>query len=149
MRRRHVIEGSEAILEVYDDKAMVIDANSESRYEYKPSTTLLYSGVSSITLELATRGELGQFIFHVIRTPSQSARDGIENVFTFPLSENALAKEVCAFINKQLQRSDLFISAKSKLAVAMQIKKLSEQLSAGELTFAEFEKEKRKILHRP
>jgi hypothetical protein len=149
MRRRHLISGSEAILEVYDDKVKVIEVNSSLRDEHHHSLALLYSALSGITFRSASQVELGHIIFHCARSSRHSVGNGVEPTFTFPLSENAHAEEVCAFINNQLKRSDIFTAAKSKLAVALQIKKLSEKLSAGELTLAEFENEKRKILFRP
>lgn len=150
MRRRNVINGSEAILEIYDDKAVVLEVNSGSSSDQSHSKALLYAALSGTSLELASPGTMGQIIFHAApglgRIPGNSTAKA---TFTFPYSENALATEVCDFIERQIERSDFSTSATSKLAISGQMLELAKKLNSGELTMDEFEIERRKLLKRP
>lgn len=150
MRKRNVINGSEAVLEVYDDKAVMLEANFGSNPEQSQSKALLYSALSGTILELARPGANGRIIFHTAQEPDQIAgKSTTETAFTFPFSENALATEVCEFIERQIKRVDFSTSATSKMAIAGQMLELATRLSSGELTMDEFEIERRKLLKRP
>jgi len=150
VRLRNVINGSEEVLEIYDDKAVVLEVNSGSSSDQNNSKALLYSALSGTTLVLACPGAMGQIIFHAApglgRIPGNSTANA---TFTFPFSENALATEVCDFIERQIERSDFSTSATSKLAISGQMLELAKKLNSGELTMDEFEIERRKLLKRP
>jgi hypothetical protein len=150
VRKRNVINGSEAVLEVYDDKAVMLEANFGLNPEQSQSKALLYSNLSGTSLELASPGTIGQIIFHTAPDPDRIAgKSTTETAFTFPFSENALATEVCEFIERQIKRVDFSTSATSKLAISGQMLELATKLSSGELTMDEFETERRKLLKRP
>jgi len=150
VRLRNVINGSEEVLEIYDDKAVVLEVNSGSNPDPNNSKPLLYSALSGTTLVLASPGASGQIIFHAApglgRIPGNSTAKA---TFTFPFSENALATEVCDFIERQIERSDFSTSATSKLAISGQMLELAKKLNSGVLTMDEFEIERRKLLKRP
>jgi hypothetical protein len=150
VRKRNVINGSEAVLEIYDDKAVILDANFSSNPEERQAKALLYSDLSGTSLEMASPGAIGQIIFHTAPKPDRLAgKRTTETAFTFPFSENALATEVCEFIERQIKRVDFSTSAISKLAISGQMLELTMKLSSGELTMEEFEIERRKLLKRP
>ncbi len=149
------LEGAQKVLDVYEDRVELTQIKNAraflTRNLLKGNKSIAFSSMTSVQFKEGTKFLLGYIQFE---TASSFGGDnyGSENSWTFEMSKNDIAKEVCEYCRKKIKevqtKANVVYAQPQQVSGADEIIKYKKLLDDGIITQEEFDKKKKEILER-